>query len=552
MTTPATPGMAVVGGGPAGLEAVRGYLDSGGAGPVTMLSDDVAPPYARPPLSIDFLRGELGENQLPMADAAWWNSGRVRLRLGTVVERLDHADRALLLTGGERLPYSVCVLAIGSEPTPLPVAGADHPQVRQLRSLAQGRTLRDAAATATNAVVVGSGFIGCEAAASLAMRGLSVTLLAQEERPQQARLGPAVGERIAGWLRDAGVELVLPCEVQAIVDGRRVEIAGRAPVEAELVLVAAGITPRAELAGAAGLAVDDGRVVVDSRMRTSVPGVWAAGDVALAHNELAGRRLAVEHWGEALAMGRVAGADAAGGETSWAEAPGFWSDIRGHMLKVRSVGRRLRHHPVRRPRQRLHRLVRQRWRHRRGADVPGRRGPRARPAARGVGGTHAVSGSASGDHCLEHRARRRRSATDLGPQRRACNGELAPSRGAEQAEGAVCCSDHNLSLPSIRLVQVVQTVGVRDDVRTGIVDGAAQLLRELGAQAVTTRAVAQAAGVQAPTIYRLFGDKDGLIDAVAEHVMAIYVDTKSVASGQAEGDPVADLRAGWQLHVEFG
>ncbi|SDT09548.1 DNA-binding transcriptional regulator, AcrR family [Friedmanniella luteola] len=92
----------------------------------------------------------------------------------------------------------------------------------------------------------------------------------------------------------------------------------------------------------------------------------------------------------------------------------------------------------------------------------------------------------------------------------------------------------------------------REDVRTRIVAAAAQLLDEDGADAVTTRAVAQAAGVQAPTIYRLFGDKDGLVDAVAEHVMAAYVSTKTAASEAGSGDPVADLRAGWRTHVEFG
>ncbi|MEU1396404.1 TetR/AcrR family transcriptional regulator [Micromonospora zamorensis] len=97
-----------------------------------------------------------------------------------------------------------------------------------------------------------------------------------------------------------------------------------------------------------------------------------------------------------------------------------------------------------------------------------------------------------------------------------------------------------------------QDTASRDDVRSGIVAAATQLLRAKGANAVTTRAVAQAAGVQAPTIYRLFGDKDGLIDAVAEHVMATYVSGKSVAADVAAGDPVADLRAGWHTHVYFG
>lgn len=332
-SSPAPAGLVVVGGGPAALAAAKGYLDAGGAGPVTMVSDEAVPPYERPPLSKDFLRGELTEDQLAIEEPAFWTSGRVRLRLSTSAVRLDPAGRVVTLAGGEPLAYSACVLATGSAPIPLPVPGADHRDVLQLRSLSQGRALRDAAAAASSAVVVGSGFIGCEAAASLALRGLSVTLLAQEERPQQTRLGAAVGDRIAGWLRDSGVRLVLPCEVEELVDGRRVGIAGQDPVEADIVLVAAGIAPRVALAREAGLTVHDGRVTVDSQLRTSAPGVWAAGDVALARNALAGRRLVVEHWGEALAMGEVAGTDAAGGEASWAEAPGFWSDIGGHMLK---------------------------------------------------------------------------------------------------------------------------------------------------------------------------------------------------------------------------
>ncbi|MEU1588098.1 TetR/AcrR family transcriptional regulator [Micromonospora sp. NPDC005710] len=99
---------------------------------------------------------------------------------------------------------------------------------------------------------------------------------------------------------------------------------------------------------------------------------------------------------------------------------------------------------------------------------------------------------------------------------------------------------------------MVTTQDTRDDVRSGIVAAATQLLREKGANAVTTRAVAQVAGVQAPTIYRLFGDKDGLIDAVAEHVMTTYVSGKSAATDRATGDPVDDLRSGWRTHVEFG
>jgi 3-phenylpropionate/trans-cinnamate dioxygenase ferredoxin reductase component len=187
-------------------------------------------------------------------------------------------------------------------------------------------------------VVVGSGFIGCEAAASLARRGLAVTLVTVEDLPQGARLGDAVGGRLREWLEDDGVALRLGVEVEAIDAGRRVRLGGGSEVEGDLVLVAGGVEPNATIARDAGLAVQAGRVVVDAQMRSSRPGVLAAGDVAFAFNAAAGRHLAVEHWGEALAMGRVAGETAAGREPSWAEVPGFWSTIGARTLKYAAWG----------------------------------------------------------------------------------------------------------------------------------------------------------------------------------------------------------------------
>ena len=206
-----------------------------------------------------------------------------------------------------------------------------------MRSLADAHRLRDAAAGARSAVVVGSGFIGCEAAASLAARGLDVVLVTQEEAPQQARLGAEAGARIAGWLRESGIRVVTAADVTGIVDGHRVET-DTGGYTADLVLTAAGIEPHVGLGRDAGLEVRNGRVVVDASMRSSAPDVWAAGDVALAHNASAGRELMVEHWGEALAMGEVAGTVAAGRAAEWAQAPGFWSDIGGGMLKYVAWG----------------------------------------------------------------------------------------------------------------------------------------------------------------------------------------------------------------------
>jgi NADPH-dependent 2,4-dienoyl-CoA reductase/sulfur reductase-like enzyme len=187
-------------------------------------------------------------------------------------------------------------------------------------------------------VVIGSGFIGCEAAASLARRGLSVTVASAEPRPQQARLGPDVGSWIAEWLDSEKVELISGAQARSIVDGCCVSLDGHPAVRADLILAATGITPNSGLARSAGADLREGRVVVDDRMRTSVPGLFAAGDVAFAHNATAGRSLIVEHWGEALEMGRVAGNTIAGGDARWSEVPGFWSTIGDRTLKYAAWG----------------------------------------------------------------------------------------------------------------------------------------------------------------------------------------------------------------------
>jgi len=327
----------VVGGGPAALEAARAYREAGAGGEVVLVSADDFLPYNRPPLSKDFLRGESEEDVLPLEDGGFYRHHGIEVRLGTRARALDTGRRVVTLGDGETLSYGRCILATGASPKPLPVPVADGSSVRYLRSRHQGRELREAAAEARSAVVVGSGFIGCEAAASLARRGLAVTLVSMEDGPQATRLGEAASGILRGWLEDDGVSLRLGAQVEAIEAGR-VRLAGQASAEGDLLLVAGGVEPEVGIAARAGLAVEAGRVQVDAHMRSSVAGVLAAGDVAFAFNAAAGRRLAVEHWGEALAMGQVAGRTAAGLEASWAEVPGFWSTIGDRTLKYAAWG----------------------------------------------------------------------------------------------------------------------------------------------------------------------------------------------------------------------
>lgn len=318
----------VIGTGPAAVAAARAYRDGGGVGAVVMVTDDTATPYARPPLSKEYLRGEIDEDEfgLDLPDG-------VDLRLGRTVSGLGAG--VVTLDGRDRLTFGSCVLATGAEPVTLPVPGGDHPDVALLRTLDTARTLRERAAKAGSAVVVGSGFIGCEAAASLAATGVAVTVVGREQVPQEHRLGSEVGERIAGWLRALGIEVVPAADVGRIDGGHRVELSGRT-LEADLVVVAGGIRPRSDLAS--WLDTHEGRVVVDDHMRIGADGILAAGDVAYALNTSAGRHLAVEHWGDAETMGTVAGTTAAGGDAVWDAPPGFWTVIGDHTLQYAAWG----------------------------------------------------------------------------------------------------------------------------------------------------------------------------------------------------------------------
>jgi NADPH-dependent 2,4-dienoyl-CoA reductase/sulfur reductase-like enzyme len=332
--------LVIVGGGPAGLATARAYRQTGGEARVTILSSEAYAPYNRPPLTKEYLRGQASREDLPIEKDGWYEENDVGLKLGAVVARLNRDDRIVELDEGEELSYDACVLATGSEPIRLPVPGADDPEILVMRTVENSARLQGRVGEGDKAVVVGSGFIGCEAAASLSLRGADVNLITLEDSPQQERLGQEVGERIEGWLRDYGVELRFGTSLEGIrrLDGGyELFIEGKDTISTGTVLFGTGVAPRTALAEEAGLEVDGG-VVTDSSMRTSAPGVFAVGDIARAYNESAGRHLSVEHWGDALEHGRIAGTVISGGEAAWSMAPGFWSTIGDKTLKYWAWG----------------------------------------------------------------------------------------------------------------------------------------------------------------------------------------------------------------------
>ena len=155
-----------------------------------------------------------------MEPADFYRENEIELWLADSVFGLDLAANAVTTAANRAVTFGSCVLATGNEPTTLPVPGGDHPEVLRLRFLQQARILRRAASQARSAVIVGSGFIGCEAAASLAARGLDVVVLSMEELPQLGRLGRSAAERVAGWLADAEVRMLGEVDVSDIYDGR--------------------------------------------------------------------------------------------------------------------------------------------------------------------------------------------------------------------------------------------------------------------------------------------------------------------------------------------
>ena len=326
----------IIGGGPSAIAAARGYRGAGGDGSVAIITDEHRMPYSRPPLTKQLLRGEMGEDELPLESEDWLRERRISLISGRAV-RVDADTREVTISGGRALEYRDALLATGAEPTRIPVPGADHPGVRVIRALDHVREFIARLRDGEPVVVIGSGFTGCEIAASLRRRGHRVTLISDEPEPNAARLGEDAARRIHGWLDDEGVEVRLGAEVKSIEPGFTVT-AGEARAQAPVVVMAGGVAPRVELAVSAGLELASGAVPVDAHLRTAKPGLYAAGDVAFAENATAGRQLRVEHWGDALGQGEVAGRNAAGADTVWDSVPGFWSTIGDEVLKYAAWG----------------------------------------------------------------------------------------------------------------------------------------------------------------------------------------------------------------------
>jgi 3-phenylpropionate/trans-cinnamate dioxygenase ferredoxin reductase component len=320
----------IVGAGLAGAKAAETLREEGFDGPVVLVGEEPEPPYERPPLSKDYLLGTAERDASRVHDADWYAEHDVDLRTGVRAERLDPTGHLVHLSTGEQLPYAAVLLATGSAARRLPVPGAELAGVRYLRTLADADALRaELADGGRRVVVVGAGWIGLEVTAAARHHGNDVTVVEPQPTPLHQVLGPQMGGVFARLHRAHGVELLTGTTVREFRGSSgRVEsvVTDRhAGLPADLVVVGIGVAPNTQVAAAAGLEVDNG-VVVDERLRSATPDVYAAGDVASAYHPLYGRYVRVEHWANALHGGPAAARSMLGQDVTYDRVPYFYTD----------------------------------------------------------------------------------------------------------------------------------------------------------------------------------------------------------------------------------
>ncbi len=313
----------IIGGGAAGAACADMLRTKGYPGPVTLVADEQPGPVDRPNLSKDYLAGSAPEEWIPLRTPDYYQSIHVDLVADNPAIRIRPEEHKVSLRDGRTLNYGALLLATGAEPRSLPIKGSNLPHVLRLRTLADSNAIIARAQQARNCVVIGSSFIGLEVAASLRSREREVTVISQDSVPLGNILGKELGLFVQRLHEKHGVRFLLDTKPQAILNNK-VEIGEGHSVDADLIVLGVGVSPRTSLADEAGIQVDNG-VVVDEMLRTSASDVFAAGDIARYPEPVSGEQARIEHWVVAERQGQSVARAMLGIGGPFRQTPFFWS-----------------------------------------------------------------------------------------------------------------------------------------------------------------------------------------------------------------------------------
>ncbi len=406
-----------------------------------MISDDEALPVDRPNLSKDYLAGKPPEDWIPQRKEGFYAKNSIDLRLGTKAVGIDVRASEILPADGVRIAFDRLLLATGAEPVRLTIPGADQPHVHTLRSLADSRKIIAQTGIARSAVVLGASFISLEVAAALRTRGLQVHVVAPDERPMERILGPQIGDFIRALHEENGVIFHLGDTVTSI-GATEIPLSSGGILTADIVVAGIGVRPRVALAESAGLTADRG-VLVDAYLETSVPGIYAAGDIARWPDPHSGENIRVEHWVVAQRQGAAAAINMLGRRKKFTDVPFFWSQH--YDVPIDYVGHAEGWDEIEVEGDIPARDCRLRFRRRRPCaggrhDLPRHREPRGRTgdgAGRGIVGTNYDLRSGPP---LPGRGQLSAASSSSFPMRRKASRRPSPMFCARHARGAGCIS----------------------------------------------------------------------------------------------------------------
>ncbi|MBN3452567.1 FAD-dependent oxidoreductase [Mycobacterium sp. DSM 3803] len=325
-----------VGAGQTAAVAARTLRRRGFDGRIVLIGDELHAPYQRPPLSKEFLSGADTSDSLEILPPQWRADNDIELLTGTEVVRVDTAAGRVELARGPAIDADAVLFATGGQPRRLSVPGPRPDLVHYLRTVDDARRLQAALVPGRHIAIIGAGFIGLEIAATASTLGVDVTVLEVAAVPLAGVVGPRVGAEIARVHRDHGVSVRAGVAVDALhttADGVVVTCADGTSVAADAVVVGIGITPNTAVAAASGLSVEGG-IVVDAQGRTSIPNIYAAGDVASRYSARAARHVRLEHFDNANRQGAAVANAMLGREAVNDDAPWFWSDQFDHNLQL--------------------------------------------------------------------------------------------------------------------------------------------------------------------------------------------------------------------------